>query len=285
MLDPTINTAGYEHSATINNEADVIYIARDIAGGMGGIDIYMQKKLPSGEWGEAINLGKNINTLLDEDYPSLSADGKTLYFCSQGHNSMGGYDIFKSTWNEEKQEWNPAKNLGYPINSPDNETSISFARNGKFAYFATHRDNCIGDLDIYSITFVDVEPLLSTIHGRVLASDSTVFYGKDQEIRKKEMKIVVTDTKTNKIIGKYRPDKRTSKYVMILSAGESYKISIEIEDYDTYEEIFEVQGKGNFRGDILKDIMLYKKGTTPASKIQPTAKPKTTPQPKKHTKK
>jgi len=78
----------------------------------------MMKKLPNNTWSVPTKLDNNINSEGDEDYPYLSQDGKTFFFASTKHGSMGGYDIFKSTWNDRKNDWNTPVNIGAPINSP-----------------------------------------------------------------------------------------------------------------------------------------------------------------------
>ncbi|HRS54609.1 MAG TPA: hypothetical protein P5250_07875, partial [Bacteroidales bacterium] len=86
-----------------------------------GKDIYRSQKLPNGKWSKPERLSDVINTPYDEDYPFLLPDGKTLYFCSKGHNSMGGYDIFKSTWDTITQEWSTPENLDFAINTPSDD--------------------------------------------------------------------------------------------------------------------------------------------------------------------
>ena len=102
----------------LNKTKTVIYYASYGENGENGKDIYMMRKLPNNTWTKAINLGKNINSEGDEDFPFVTEDGQTLYFCSTKHGSMGGFDIFKATWNEKKDKWNAPVNLGAPINSP-----------------------------------------------------------------------------------------------------------------------------------------------------------------------
>jgi tetratricopeptide (TPR) repeat protein len=102
----------------LNATKTLIYYSSYGVDGANGKDIYLMRKLPNNSWTEAINLGATINTDGDEDFPYLTQDEKTLYFCSTKHGSMGGYDIYKSTWNEKKDKWNKPVNLGAPINSP-----------------------------------------------------------------------------------------------------------------------------------------------------------------------
>ena len=98
--------------------AKAIYYASYGVDGANGKDLFLMRKLPDNTWSSPINLGATINTPGDEDYPYVTPDGRTLYFCSTKHGSMGGYDIFKAIWNDKKGEWEAPQNLGAPINSP-----------------------------------------------------------------------------------------------------------------------------------------------------------------------
>ncbi len=102
----------------LNADKTLIYFSSYGIDGANGKDIFIMRKLPNKTWTEAINLGNLINTPGDEDYPYVTADGQTLYFCSTKHGSMGGYDIYKATWNNREDKWNPPVNMGAPINSP-----------------------------------------------------------------------------------------------------------------------------------------------------------------------
>ncbi len=102
----------------LNSSKTLIYYASYGLDGANGKDLFLMRKLPNNTWSEPINLGESINTAGDEDYPYLTPDGRTLYFCSTKHGSMGGYDIFKATWNDKQEKWENPVNLGAPINSP-----------------------------------------------------------------------------------------------------------------------------------------------------------------------
>jgi len=116
-LPDVINETGEVISACINNDASTIYFASYKTDGFGGTDLYSCNKLPTGKWSKAMNMGPEINTKYDEDFPNLSPDGKTFYFSSKGHSSMGGYDIFKASFDEETKIFGKPLNIGYPINS------------------------------------------------------------------------------------------------------------------------------------------------------------------------
>ena len=100
-------------------------------GGNGGFDIYFSTKNKKGEWGPSKILGKVINTEGDEDAPFIQFDGKTLYFSSTAHNGMGGFDIFKSEYDSASNEWSNPENLGYPLNTPDDDIYFVMTKDGK----------------------------------------------------------------------------------------------------------------------------------------------------------
>lgn len=117
---------------------------------LNGKDIYYKERIAGGEFGKPV-LVEGINTEFDEDYPFMHPDGKTLYFASKGHNSMGGYDIFVSTFNESTQSWTTPKNLEFPINSPDDDYLYVTDESGKFAFFSTGRYSPPGKIDVLKI--------------------------------------------------------------------------------------------------------------------------------------
>ncbi|NDD59061.1 MAG: hypothetical protein EBZ47_07435 [Chlamydiae bacterium] len=169
-IGPAINSLETETSATTESNADVLYFSRtplEEKSGFGGTDIFIAKRLPNGEWGEPVNLGPQINTPYDEDFPNLSADGKTLFFCSKGHNSMGGFDVFKTTWDEKNKRWNRPQNLGYPLNTTDDNFTFSAPRNGRHGYLSQIRPEGQGDLDVYMVTYKDVEPEITAMTGKI----------------------------------------------------------------------------------------------------------------------
>lgn len=167
VLDDNINTAELELAGSITADGQKLFFSSSRPGSNGGLDIWMSKKLPNGQWGKPVNLGDVINTKWDEDFPYISKDGNTLYFASQGHFNMGGYDIFKSEWNEDAQQWSKPENIGYPINTPDDNMTICFSANGRYAYIAAYMPDSKGDLDIYRVTFQDKDENLSVLKGLI----------------------------------------------------------------------------------------------------------------------
>ncbi|MBN2485584.1 MAG: OmpA family protein [Bacteroidales bacterium] len=139
-----------------SDESTLYFISSNKKDTYGGTDIYFSKKKANGKWGKPQNIGNTINTFWDEVGVSLSANDSTLYFSSQGHNSMGGYDVFKSTL-EKVNLWSKPENLGYPVNTPDDDVFYTEMPDGKTAYYASNRESGIGGLDIYKIIYLGAQ--------------------------------------------------------------------------------------------------------------------------------
>lgn len=129
---------------------DRVYFSSYGENTLNGRDIYYKERIAGGEFGKPV-LVTGINTEFDEDYPFIQPDGMTIYFASKGHNSMGGYDIFRSDFNESTQSWSTPKNLEFPINSPDDDYLFVTDSSGKFAYFSTGRYSPPGKIDVLKI--------------------------------------------------------------------------------------------------------------------------------------
>jgi outer membrane protein OmpA-like peptidoglycan-associated protein len=150
-ISSNVNSTHNENSVSISPDGQTLFFTSDRPGGKGGIDIYMSKLDKRGQWGKPTNLGAPINTAADEDGPFIDYDGKTLYFSSRGHEGMGGYDIFVSEYDSAAKKWSEPVNIGYPINTPDED--IYFVKSGdrKFGYYASVKDGGLGEKDIYKV--------------------------------------------------------------------------------------------------------------------------------------
>lgn len=147
---PKLNTKAWETHLTVTPDGRTIYFVSDREGGFGGRDIYRIVKLPNGKWSEPINLGETINSEFDEDSPFMAVDNKTLYFASNGVNSMGGFDIFMSV-RDEFDNWSAPINLGYPLNSTGDDIFYTTTMDGMTGYLTSFRRDGYGEKDIYEI--------------------------------------------------------------------------------------------------------------------------------------
>jgi len=263
LLDDQINSLqGQEISASITADGNVIFFASTRAGGMGGSDIYVCRRLPNKNWGPAQNLGDKINTPQNEDFPNISPDGQTLYFSSMGHTSMGGYDIFVAKWDENEQKFAGAKNLGSPINTPEDDMNFRVSSTGKYGYLSARKKDGFGDMDIYRVNFLDVEPEYTVLVGKVTSTDVT------RPVDSSRITISVTDLNSNKEYGNYIPNPNSGKYVIILPPGK-YKISTQISGYLPYNETVQIMDKSSFKALIEKNITMVPDGSPAQVPVDP----------------
>ena len=147
-LGPRINSDFWDSAPSISPDGQALYFCSNRTGGYGGIDIYVAYRNEKGYWNEAINMGPTINTAADEQAPFIHADNRSLYFSSNGWPGFGGSDLFVAR-KKLDGNWSTPMNLGYPINTYENEGSIAVASNGMDAYMASDRMDSKGGLDIY----------------------------------------------------------------------------------------------------------------------------------------
>jgi outer membrane protein OmpA-like peptidoglycan-associated protein len=246
-LNSNINSKNWEPSAFISADGHTIYFSSDRPGGFGNRDLYMSEKTENGEWGKAVNMGPSINTAYDEDAPFIHPDGVTLFYSSNGHNTMGGFDIFYSTLSEETGKWLVPVNVGYPVNSPDDDIFYVVSSDKTKAYYSSFKEGGFGEKDNYVITFLDGQKAqLVLVKGVVKDTEGNVPAG---------IKITVTDNKTGKVIGTYNPNKKTGQYLFVLTAGKNYNIAYEADNFLFYSENRQVEKKTNYYA-VTKDIQL-----------------------------
>jgi outer membrane protein OmpA-like peptidoglycan-associated protein len=138
------------------NDTTLIFASR-IAGGQGGADVYASV-YSAGAWSNPLNLGPEINTPYDEICPFLAKDGRTLYFSSNHDATAGGFDVFKCVYDPLKKQWSKAVNLGFPINSPADDTYFRLSNDGKSAFLASDRMEGLGENDLYQVYFKETQP-------------------------------------------------------------------------------------------------------------------------------
>jgi len=215
-LSSNVNSTYDESHASISADGNTLYFSSNRPGGFGGYDIYISHKLPGGEWSLATNAGSVINTDKDENGPFIHPDGTTLYFSSKGHNSMGGYDLFYSVLKEDGTFTKP-DNMGYPINSIDNDAFYVISADGKRGYYSTVQDGGCGNRDIYLVDLLSVpERSVVVVTGFIKNNNGEIM---------KDIILSVYDA-SNNLIGDFKPNKTTGKYTLVLpKAKQHYTIS------------------------------------------------------------
>lgn len=222
-----INSPDWETHASISVDGSTLYfVSNRKDGGYGGRDIWRCVKLPNGTWSLPTNLGPTINTAADEDAPFLHPDGVTLFFSSKGHKNMGGFDVFKSTKNDDGK-WSAPENLRAPINTPDDDIFYVQSADGKRGYVSSVRKGNYGEKDIYRIDFdrTIAEPL-------TLLKGILTFNGTNKV--PSNVRIMVTDEENGQVIQDIKPNELTGKYIMILAPGakgKTYNVGFEADGY------------------------------------------------------
>jgi outer membrane protein OmpA-like peptidoglycan-associated protein len=284
-MNDNINTKYHESSASLGFDGKTLYFVSQREGGMGSRDIYMSKLNDKLKWDKAVNAGPAINTQYGEEGAVIHPDGKTLYFSSQGHKGMGGYDIFKSVY--ENGKWSEPENLGYPINTPDDDIFFTISASGKRGYYTSFTSDGYGEKDIYVITFLGPEkPVVLNGEDNLLASLTApvkeVVIAPTVEIKVAQvtlLKGVITDALTqkpleaqielidntkNEVIATFTSNSSTGKYLVSLPAGKNYGIAVKKEGYLFHSENFDIPASAAFQ-EVNKDVQL--KNVAVGSKI------------------
>jgi len=256
-LGPEINgSKTRETHACLSPDGQTLYFVSDRPGGYGGTDIWMSEKLSNGKWGKARNLGPLINTPLDEESPFISADGVTLYFSSQGHENMGGFDIFTVTLSEDGQ-WTNLENMGYPINTTDDDVFYVPTADEKHAYYSSSKFGGFGDQDIYRITILASKKHIATIKGVVLDSLSG---------NPVEAKVEIKDLETYEIISSFTTSSKTGEYYVTLPSGKEYELIFKSEAYLKHIETIDIP-ESNQNQEFDKKIILVRTAESKGTKF------------------
>jgi outer membrane protein OmpA-like peptidoglycan-associated protein len=227
LITPSLNSPKFlESTASITPDGKTIYFASDRVGGQGGLDIYKTTLLANGTWSAPQNLGPQVNSKANEDAPFIHPDQKTLFFTSDGHNSMGGRDIFVTRLVGDK--WTSPENMGYPVNTTANDNYFTLIADGTRGYFSSDRKGGMGGQDIYSLDMPaeSANIPLTMIKGKILNSET----GKPMPT-----KIYLVDNETEKKLDfVYDPDPETGNYLIILPPAKNYDMIIESEGFLPY---------------------------------------------------
>jgi outer membrane protein OmpA-like peptidoglycan-associated protein/tetratricopeptide (TPR) repeat protein len=199
-----VNTENtWESQPSVTSDGKTLYFVSDRDGGMGGYDIYKTIKDKNGEWGIPENLGNGINTPGNEKAPFIHTDSQTLYFSSDGLMGLGGYDIFYSRLKEDGS-WSEPKNIGYPINSFDDDVGFFVSTDGHYGYFASNKFEGFGGWDLYSFDlYEEARPeKVLLVRGKITDQDNTSFKDATVEIKNLESK-KITNLEVDSITGEY----------------------------------------------------------------------------------
>lgn len=267
-MNKNINTKYHESSVSLSFDGKRLYFVSNKEAGIGDGDIYYSDMDVNGEWGLSKNIGPDINTKYGEEAVFVHPDGVTLYFSSKGYNTMGGYDIFKTTLVNGK--WQAPENLGYPINGPDDDVFFVVSGSGNRAYFASAKPGGFGDYDLYKITFLgnEKQPMLNTQDQLMALMASPVNNLKTEnavEVKSAKMTIlkgIISDEKTEKplestielidndknvVLATFKSNSSTGKYLVTLPSGKNYGIVVKREGYLFHSENFNLPDSAAFQ--------------------------------------
>ncbi len=246
-LSSDINTSHWETHSAKSADGNTMYFVSDRPGGYGGRDIYRSVKLPNGAWSKPLLLGPEINTEYDEDAPFIHPDGKTLYFASEGHNSMGGFDIFTSKM-QDNSNWTIPENVGYPINTVDDDIFYVTSADSRRAYFSSDREGGYGLIDLYVVELPAPEDgsNLAVLKGYVVPGEG--------EAIPTNTTVMVTDMETG-IVTNYSPRMRDGVFVAILEPCKNYELDYFVDNKSIHTENLQVEC-GTSYSEIEREVLL-----------------------------
>ncbi len=249
-LPKSINSPYREFSASISFDGRTLFFTSNRPGGFGGKDIYYSTREPNGEWGAAINIGNIINTEYDEEGVFAHPDGKTLYFSSKGHNTMGGYDIFKTS-KDKNGKWSKPENLGYPINTGDDDIFFVTSADGRHGYFSSIKSEGKGETDIYMINFTafaedESSVNLTLVKGRVKDAKTGKYI---------QAKIEIIDNEKNEVVSVFNSNSKTGEYLVSLPSGRNYGILVNSENHLFFSANFDLPESKEYN-EVVLDIEL-----------------------------
>lgn len=233
-LGPNINTEFWESSPSLSPDKRILYFSSSRYGGFGGRDLYYSVRMSNGQFGPAINMGESINTAGDELAPYIHADNQTLFFTSDGHPGYGGTDLYVMR-KQDDGTWGKPENLGYPINTVDDEGSFAVSADGLTAYYASNRADSRGDLDLYKFKLrADIRPA-KTLYVKGKVYDKTTNKGLPCTVE-------LIDNSTGNALMKIQTDE-LGEYFITLPKGKDYTFIVNRKGYLFYTELYELKNK------------------------------------------
>jgi outer membrane protein OmpA-like peptidoglycan-associated protein/Tol biopolymer transport system component len=260
-LPGVINSSYNEASASISSDSKTLYFSSDRPGGLGGIDIYVCTKDGKGEWGRPRNLGPSINTEYDEDGPFIDFEGKTLYFSSMARKGMGGFDIFKaSLLDAQKGTWSEPENLGYPINTPDDDVFFTSTKDGKRAYYSSVREDGMGYSDIYQITIPEDKPTVKAEPAKKekLPVKYSVRVFDAATKAPLDAKVKLTAVNDNTVVGSANIRPGAFDFTIVSEETKDYRLSIELEGYVFQNVTVNIAGASEQNKNVTRTVELKK---------------------------
>ncbi len=229
-----INTEAWESTPSLSPDKRDLYFSSTRPGGYGGSDIYVSHLLPTGRWSEPENVGPEINTIADERCPFIHTDNQTLYFTSNGHPGYGGYDLYL-TRKGTGQKWSKPFNLGYPINTINDEGSLVITADGTTAYYSSDRSDTRGGLDLYTFGLRNEIRPVKTLWVKGKVFDKKTNKGLPSAVE-------LTDLQSKETISKVQTDE-TGNYLITLPVGKDYAFNVNRKGYLFFSENFPLSQK------------------------------------------
>lgn len=231
-LGSTINTRDYESQPSVSADGQLLFFSSKRPGGIGGADLYVSGRLPNGRWSDPVNLGPKINTPGNDQYPFWASDGKTLFFTSDGHPGLGGDDLFRAELTPDNK-WTTPINLGYPINTADNETNLFVALGGDIAYFSKGKrlpGTGKMDVDIYQF---DLPPALRPAAATYV--EATVVDAETGEPLTATVRLRATDQTSPPTT---RQTGESGSFLAVLPSGKDYALTVDHPGYLFFTDRF-----------------------------------------------
>ena len=229
-LGANVNSESWDSGPSLSPDKNTLYFSSNRPGGYGGADIYVCFRQPNGKWSEAINMGPDINTAGDDQAPFIHADNQTLYYTSSGLPGYGGSDLYVLRKDSAGRWSNKPVNLGYPINTIENEGSLFVASNGTTAYYASDRSDSYGELDLYSFELrPDIKPV-RTLYIKGYVTDADTKHGLPCTVE-------LANDANAKTLTRVQTDE-TGFYFIAMPAGNDYTVTVNRKGYLFYSDTF-----------------------------------------------
>lgn len=245
-LGPAINTEYWESSPSLSPDKEALYFSSNRPGGYGGKDLYVSYRGKNGQWGKPENMGPEINTKGDDLAPFIHADNRTLYYTSNGLDGYGGTDLYMIR-KDASGKWGKPENLGYPINTIDNDGSLFIAADGVSAFYASDRVDSRGGLDLYRFELPERVRPAKTLYVQGTVTDAKT--GKPLPSL-----VELVNNADQQTVSKVQTDE-TGFYFITLPVGQDYTFSVNRKGYLFYSDLYELSKK-EADSTYVKDIAL-----------------------------